>query len=106
MTINETEPAADFASDGIQQIPATVPQAPPAPLPPAAAEARDQLLRAIGREAEQVVTTNPGHASAALVELASAYALVANGTPSGTVPVRVGSRSAEYGGATNPAYFS
>lgn len=42
--------------------------------PSAATVARDQLLSAIGREAMHVTKSQPGHASAALVELARAYA--------------------------------
>ncbi|MFD9593713.1 hypothetical protein ACFWA9_13280 [Kitasatospora sp. NPDC059973] len=47
---------------------------------PAAAEARDKLLAAIGREAEHVPAANPGQASSALVELARAYVLVTGGS--------------------------
>ncbi|MFF9579011.1 hypothetical protein ACF1BA_27745 [Streptomyces rubiginosohelvolus] len=43
---------------------------------PAAAEARDRLLRSIGREAEHLADTQPGQASKALAELAHAYSLV------------------------------
>ncbi|MER5731812.1 hypothetical protein ABT084_26330 [Streptomyces sp. NPDC002138] len=42
---------------------------------PAAAEARDQLLRSMGREAEHLADTQPGQNSAALAELARAYSL-------------------------------
>ncbi|MGW1759706.1 hypothetical protein [Streptomyces mirabilis] len=44
--------------------------------PTAATEVRDQVLRAIGREAEHVAATQPGQASKALAELAHSYALV------------------------------
>ncbi|WP_029892913.1 hypothetical protein [Nocardia brasiliensis] len=42
---------------------------------PAAIAARDELLWAIAREVEQVSKSQAGSASAALVELARAYAL-------------------------------
>ncbi|MFF4331137.1 RNA recognition motif domain-containing protein [Streptomyces sp. NPDC001591] len=52
-----------------------------APESPAAVEARDQLLAAIGAEARSVAEQVPGQASAQLAELARAYAAVATGTP-------------------------
>ncbi|MFF2902695.1 hypothetical protein [Streptomyces sp. NPDC057966] len=42
---------------------------------PAAAAARDKLLAAIGAEAQRVAEKSAGEASAALVQLARAYAL-------------------------------
>ncbi len=48
---------------------------------PAAADARDTLLRAFGAEAQHVADKFPGQASKALAELAHAYALVAAGAP-------------------------
>ncbi|MFF4104353.1 hypothetical protein [Streptomyces sp. NPDC001903] len=61
-------------SDGVQQIPAAV----TVTEVPAAADARDALLRAIGAEAQLVVEKSAGQAASALVELARAYALVAS----------------------------
>ncbi|MGW1769992.1 hypothetical protein ACWCQL_38840 [Streptomyces sp. NPDC002073] len=45
-------------------------------VPPSAIVARDQLLAAIGNEAQRVAETSAGQASAALAELAGAYAAV------------------------------
>ncbi|MGW8782587.1 hypothetical protein ACWGNM_31615 [Streptomyces sp. NPDC055796] len=68
----ERPPTAVGVSEGTQQIPAqtTVTEV------PAAIEARDVLLAAIGREAQIVADKSAGQASAALVELARAYALL------------------------------
>ncbi|MBZ4318567.1 hypothetical protein [Streptomyces huiliensis] len=74
MTTSE-EPTAAVADEGIRQIPPTVRDAQPS----AVTEARDHLLRAIGAEARHVADTSPGQASAALAELARAYALVTSG---------------------------
>ncbi|MEV7729172.1 hypothetical protein AB0P15_31255 [Streptomyces sp. NPDC087917] len=67
----------------------------------AAVDARDALLRAIGREADQVVGSSAGQASAALEQLARAYVLVTTGaapTPvSGVTQVAGMSRSVGYG---------
>ncbi|MFF1916269.1 hypothetical protein ACFVYE_32720 [Streptomyces sp. NPDC058239] len=52
----------------------------PAEIPAATTEARDALLRAIGREVEHVAATQPGQASAPLAELTRAYALVTTGS--------------------------
>ncbi|GGU67023.1 hypothetical protein [Streptomyces lavendofoliae] len=57
---------------------------------PAAAEARDALLRAIGQEARHVADKSAGHASTALVELARAYTLVTGGVAPG-LPAGAGS---------------
>lgn len=76
-----TEIAQDI---GIQQIPAVV----PVTELPAAAAARDQLLQAIAREAQQVTDKRPGEASAALEQLARAYALVAS--PAAALAPRAG----------------
>lgn len=46
---------------------------------PAAIEAREALLAAITQETRTVVEKHPGQASAALVQLAQAYALLASG---------------------------
>ncbi|KAA2262436.1 hypothetical protein F0L68_14345 [Solihabitans fulvus] len=53
---------------------------------PAVAAARESLLTAIGREASTVVEQQPGHSSAALVELARAFALVNMGASDATTP--------------------
>ncbi|MFD9357901.1 hypothetical protein [Streptomyces sp. NPDC060031] len=63
---------------GVQQIPAVIQVAPV----PAAAEARDELLAAIGAEAKHLMEKSDGHAATALAELARAYALVTTGSPS------------------------
>lgn len=49
--------------------------------PPAAVEARDRLLAAIGAEAQAVAQEFPGQASAALAELARSYAWVLPASP-------------------------
>ncbi|MFD7623775.1 hypothetical protein [Streptomyces sp. NPDC059802] len=50
---------------------------------PAAADSREALLRAIGAEAQLVAENSAGQASAALVELARAFALATAGTVTG-----------------------
>ncbi|MEU9375999.1 hypothetical protein AB0D94_19775 [Streptomyces sp. NPDC048255] len=55
--------------------------------PPAVADARDRLLEAIDQEAQRVVETQPGQASAALGDLARAFALVTAGTAGTAGPV-------------------
>ncbi|MFD8786637.1 hypothetical protein [Kitasatospora sp. NPDC059599] len=60
------------ADEGIRQIPAAI----RVEQPPTVTEARDKLLAAIGAEAQLVSEKSAGQASAALVELARAYALV------------------------------
>ncbi|KAB2587743.1 MULTISPECIES: hypothetical protein [Streptomyces] len=53
---------------------------------PAAVDARDALLRAIGQEAQHVADKSAGQASAALEALARAYALVSgSGTAANVV---------------------
>jgi multidrug resistance efflux pump len=47
---------------------------------PAAVEARDALLTAIAQDTRAVVDKQPGQASAALLQLAQAYALLATAT--------------------------
>ncbi|MFI6984153.1 hypothetical protein ACIBSV_36900 [Embleya sp. NPDC050154] len=73
MTTSKSEPLQVTLSEEARQAlaNATTPE-----LPTAATEARDQLLRAIGREAEHLAATQPGQASAPLAELARAYAQV------------------------------
>ncbi|MFD9523383.1 hypothetical protein [Streptomyces sp. NPDC059979] len=71
-------------SEGILQIPAVV----QIQESPAAAEARDKLLAAIGAEAQHVAEKSPGQASTALEQLARAYALIATPpTSPGVLPV-------------------
>ncbi|MFD9634969.1 hypothetical protein [Streptomyces violascens] len=65
-------PTAAEVSEGIRQTPATITVS----KAPAVANARDQLLAAIGAEAEFVAAHSPGHTAAVLAELARAYALV------------------------------
>ncbi|MFF3784341.1 hypothetical protein [Streptomyces sp. NPDC001933] len=86
MTSNEAEPTPVAADEGIQQIPAVIQVAAPVP---AADEARDKLLAAIGAEAQHVAEKSAGQASAALAELARAYALV---TTRSTLGARVQAR--------------
>ncbi|MFF4104363.1 hypothetical protein [Streptomyces sp. NPDC001903] len=76
MTSTENEPTAATGQEAVQQIPAVI----RTPEVPAATEARDKLLQAIGREAEQVADKFPGQASKALEELARAFALATTGT--------------------------
>ncbi|MFE2864910.1 hypothetical protein [Embleya sp. NPDC059259] len=82
MTTSKSEPLQVTLSEKTRQALAagTTPEA-----PTAAAEARDRLLRAIGREAQHVADTSAGEASTALAELARAYALV-------TTPPAIGAR--------------
>lgn len=77
---SDTPPAT--VGEGIQQIPAQI----VVTQPPAVTDARDKLLSAIGAEAQRVAETSAGQASAALVELARAYALVAPHSTAITVP--------------------
>ncbi|MFB7124551.1 hypothetical protein [Kitasatospora sp. NPDC056273] len=100
MTTDKNAPATETADNGgIEQIPATVVQV---TQPAAVVDARDALLRAIGREAEHVAANNPGHASPALEALARAYTLVTSGTviPSTTDrnPVAVSGRNFDFVG--------
>ncbi|MFE7403568.1 hypothetical protein [Streptomyces sp. NPDC057557] len=81
MASNETDSTV-IAAEGVQEIPATVRVVEE----PAAADARAQLLAAIGAEAQLVAEKSAGQASAALVELAHAYALVIGGA---TVPTAI-----------------
>ncbi|MGW8782588.1 hypothetical protein ACWGNM_31620 [Streptomyces sp. NPDC055796] len=69
MTSNEADSTPVTAEEGVQQIPVAEALA--------VTEARDVLLAAIGQEAQLVVEKSAGQASAALLELARAYALVA-----------------------------
>ncbi|MFD5142667.1 hypothetical protein [Streptomyces sp. NPDC058401] len=64
------------AEEGVQQIPAQIQVQVQVVQPPAATEARDALLAAIGAEAQHVVEKSAGQASAALAELARAYAVI------------------------------
>ncbi|MEV6048365.1 hypothetical protein [Streptomyces xanthochromogenes] len=68
----DPQPATDSTGEGIRVIPAVIRLEQPAIV----AEARDALLRAIGREADHVADKFPGQASKALEELARAFALV------------------------------
>ncbi|MDT0544694.1 hypothetical protein [Streptomyces lonegramiae] len=70
MPDSSTTPQA--GADGRGPAPIAVP-----PEVPAAADARDKLLAAIGAEAQLVAEKSPGQASAALAQLARAYADVA-----------------------------
>lgn len=72
MTDHEPEPTEVATGDGIRQIPARIRVVEPA----AVADARNALLTAIGAEARAVTEKSAGQASAALVELARAYALM------------------------------
>ncbi|MEU0633746.1 hypothetical protein [Streptomyces sp. NPDC005989] len=89
-TPNTGEQAATVAgsSEGIQQAPATITMAEV----PAAADARNKLFAALGAEAQQMTDKSAGQASAALAELAHAYALVA-GDPAAATPLPVTGRS-------------
>ncbi|MFG2895189.1 hypothetical protein [Streptomyces sp. NPDC048248] len=71
MTSNEEAAATAITDEAIQQLPLVVQVQ-----PPAVADARDALLRAIGQEAQHVADKYAGQASQALGELARAYALV------------------------------
>ncbi|MFD9593717.1 hypothetical protein ACFWA9_13305 [Kitasatospora sp. NPDC059973] len=82
MTSSETESNSVTADEGVQQIPAVI----QVQASPAATEARDALLAAIGAEAQLVVEKSAGQASAALVELARAYALVATDSAAALAP--------------------
>ncbi|MFI7235663.1 hypothetical protein [Streptomyces cyaneofuscatus] len=73
MTSTGTEPTAATTEEGIQQIPTTSVRV---TQPAAVTDARDQLLRAIGQEAQHVADSNPGQAPTALEALARAYALL------------------------------
>ncbi|MGW1997846.1 hypothetical protein [Embleya sp. NPDC001921] len=81
MTTSKSEPLEVTLSEEARQALAegAAPEA-----PTAVTEARDQLLRAIGREAEHVVATHAGEASKALVELAHAFTLATSGAPVAT----------------------
>ncbi|GAA1391273.1 hypothetical protein GCM10009639_20970 [Kitasatospora putterlickiae] len=80
MSDDTAVPAGNAATDeGIRQIPLVVAER--APLSPAGAQAREQLLAAIGSEAQAVAERNPGHGAEALETLARAYALVTAGAP-------------------------
>ncbi|MFI6586090.1 hypothetical protein [Embleya sp. NPDC050493] len=82
MTDPDTKSTAPVVEEeGVRQVvPAVIRVAPS----PAAADARDALLDAIGKEARVLADTHPGQASQALRELAHAYALVTTATP--TIP--------------------
>lgn len=88
MTGNEVEPEI-AAVEGVQQIPTVIQLVPV----PAAADARDALLAAIGAEARIVAEKSSGQASAALAELARAYALVTTGTTAAAAPTAATSRT-------------
>lgn len=76
MSNTEEESTVVASQEAIQQIPVVI----RVPEVPAATEARDKLLQAIGREAEQVADRFPGQASKALEELARAFTLASTGT--------------------------
>ncbi|MFF3129858.1 hypothetical protein ACFVRD_48700 [Streptomyces sp. NPDC057908] len=71
--------AQQATADGKGPLPITVP-----PETPAAADARDKLLEAIGREAQFVAENSAGRASATLEQLARAYAITARRWPEWT----------------------
>ncbi|MEV8349080.1 hypothetical protein ACFVTT_15510 [Streptomyces niveus] len=75
MTSNEAE-STETTEEGLQQIPATI----SVTEVPAAADARNKLLAAIGAEAQHVADKSAGQAATALEALARAYALVTSGT--------------------------
>ncbi|MGG8410568.1 hypothetical protein ACM614_30460 [Streptomyces sp. 12297] len=85
MTSGGEEATAATSVEGIRRIPAVIQVV----QPPAVTDARDALLAAIGKEAQQLADQSAGQASGALVELARAYALVALGASAvaGTTPV-------------------
>ncbi|MFD8025804.1 hypothetical protein ACFV6G_35995 [Streptomyces lavendulae] len=72
MTSNPADTTPDTTHEGTQQIPAQTTTAES----PAATEARDQLVAAIGTTAQNLAEQSPCQAAAALVELARAYTLV------------------------------
>ncbi|MCX3291848.1 hypothetical protein OR263_34980 [Streptomyces sp. NEAU-H22] len=73
---DEHPPTAVGASEGIRQIPPQI----TATQAPAVTDTRDALLRAIGSKAQHVAEKSAGQASAVLLELARAYALVIAGS--------------------------
>lgn len=76
MSDEQATSAADELGE-IQQIPASVIRV---TQPATVTDARDQLLAAIGSEAQHLVDTQAGQAAAALESLARAYALIATST--------------------------
>ncbi|MFE7267961.1 hypothetical protein ACFU9B_39135 [Streptomyces sp. NPDC057592] len=68
--MTDSTTAHQGTADGRGPAPIALP-----PEVPAAADARDKLLAAIGAEAQRVAEKSAGEASAALVQLAHAYAL-------------------------------
>jgi hypothetical protein len=72
-TTEQEVPDPTAQERGIQQVPLVVQVREAAGV----SKARDQLLQAIAREAQQVTDTQAGQASAALEQLARAFALVA-----------------------------
>ncbi|MGW7099680.1 hypothetical protein [Streptomyces sp. NPDC054838] len=104
MADSETEPTADVVGEGIQQVPLVI----PVKVVPAAAEARDALLQAIGKEAEHLAERSQGQASKALEELARAYALVMCDPTTATAgPAKVNARyaSADLSGFTGSVVY-
>ncbi|MFF5488726.1 hypothetical protein [Streptomyces virginiae] len=80
MTNSETESGAPADDATVQPIPAVIRVS----QSPAAADARDRLLAAIGAEAQTLAEKSPGHASTALEALARAYAIVTTSTAAAT----------------------
>jgi len=83
VTTGETASADTSPAEGVQQIPLMI----PVQEVPAATDARDKLLAAIGREAQHVADQHAGQASPVLEQLARAYALVTVGTTTANTPV-------------------
>jgi len=87
VTTGETASTDTSTAEGVQQIPVMI----PVQEVPAATDARDKLLAAIGQEAQHVADQHPGEASPALEALARAYALVTSSAtavvPASDVPV-------------------
>ncbi|MFD7030224.1 hypothetical protein ACFWAR_19495 [Streptomyces sp. NPDC059917] len=72
MTSNEAESAKVSPDAGARRVQLQI----TLPLTPAAADARDKLLGAIGSEAQRVAEQTQGSSSTALVELARAFSMV------------------------------
>ncbi|MGY5309587.1 hypothetical protein [Nocardia gipuzkoensis] len=105
MSEEAVQSAEHTETNGIQQIPITIP-APELPVP--AVDARDALLAAIAAEAQAITAKQSGKGAEALEVLARAYTLVAT---SGTgIPPQITSRgfassppAALYTGDPNPS---
>jgi hypothetical protein len=76
-TTEQEVPDQTAQESGIQQVPLVIQVREATGVP----EAREQLLQAIAREAQQVTDNQAGQASAALEQLARAFALVAAPAP-------------------------